>query len=162
MACLTSPLTFFLIDNVLGLNTGKHRLLRTGNLRTIPVLGLGEDRQQDDPPARSNPIGHADRLPRQVEPKLTKLALQLLRLRLGEQDAAVGQQIHVERRMAEVGTRKPVEPVPDLRLKLHRTPRHTTNDITPARRLPARTGSQSVSGSPDPDGSPSILQSIRL
>ena len=41
-----------------------------------------------------------------------------------------GQQVDVERCMTEVGTREPFKPVPDLRLKLHRTPRHTNDDIT--------------------------------
>ena len=100
--CVPS-LLLVLVHDVLGLDAGQHRLLRAGDLRTIPVLGLGEDRQQDAPPAWSNPVRDADRLPRQIEAKFTKLAVQLLGVRLGEQDTPLAQQVDVERCVTEVG-----------------------------------------------------------
>lgn len=118
---------------MLSLDAGEHRLLRSGNLRTIPVLGLGEDRQQDDPPAWSAPVGDADRLSRKIEPKLTKPAVQLLGVRLGEQDTPLGQQVDVERCVTEVGAIETFKPVPDLRLKFDRTPRHTSDAIASIR-----------------------------
>ena len=98
------------------LDAGKHRLLRSGKLRTLPVLGLGDNRQQADPPAWSDPVGDANRLSTQIEPKLIQLAVQLLRVRLGEQDTPLGQQIDVKRYVTEMGAGEPFEPVPDLRL----------------------------------------------
>lgn len=111
---------------MLGLHASEHRLLRPCHLRAIPVLGLGKDRQQDDPPSRSDPVRDPNCLAAQIEPQLAQLAVKLFGVRLGEQDSSLDQQIDVERCMTEFAARERQ----DIPAMVSRRPCRTTIRLT--------------------------------
>src|SRR5206468_2054160 len=95
------------------------------DLSALPHPALPKHRQQDDPPVRGYPVRHAHRVAVQVEPQLSQLAIQLLGVRLAEQDASAGQQIDVKRGSCEVRARQSLQPLSDFWFQLDTTPAHS-------------------------------------
>ena len=83
-AATSQSLLAVLVHRVLLGDAPSQRPPRPIDLLGLPHPGLGEYRQQDNPPPRRDPIGHPHRSAAQVEPQLPQLALKLTRVRLAQ------------------------------------------------------------------------------
>ena len=102
--------------------TAFHRLLRSPNLFAFLPLGLHEHSEENDPPARCNPVCDPSRPARHIEPKLSKLAVQLSSVGFIECGTKLSESVNVEANAICVLDVQTQEPLTNFWFKLNVTP----------------------------------------
>jgi hypothetical protein len=127
---LRSAIVLLLVGRVSLGGTPFHRLLRSSNLLALLPLGLHEHGQENDPPPRCNPVCDPYRPTGQIEPKFSKLAVQLSSVGFMERGTELSESIDVEPHTSCIRFGQSQEPLTNLWLKLNLTS-HSVYAILP-------------------------------
>jgi hypothetical protein len=101
-------------------------------LASLLALGLYEDREQDDPPAQTDPIGDPRWPTLQVEAQLPELAVQLTGVGFVQGGTELGETVDMESHQVGIGVIEGQEPVTNLRFEFDMAS-HSVHAISVAR-----------------------------
>src|SRR5579884_6231 len=118
-----------LIDSVLRCvpfqHTALHRALRPLDLGALPCALLAKHREKDRPLPTRQVVRDALPVPAHVEAQLPELAAELPCVRLVEDRTTLGEQVDIERGLAEVRIAERSQPLFDLRFQFDGAPCHS-------------------------------------
>lgn len=110
-----------------------HRPACPVNLPPLLASGLGEHRQQDDPPPWCDPIGDPHRLTGEKEAQFSELAVELFGVGFIEKRSIVGQPVDVEVDATLIVIAEGEVPIADLGFEFDLAPRYSAYAIPPLR-----------------------------